>query len=501
MFSVDIGNERSKAAYVDPAGNANIILNERGEPWTMSKLHYEQPNAPLIGIDAIDQGYVNPDLYIKNFKQKLGTTENLINGNPPVTATDAAAAMIGHLKKMAEKQLGQQIIECVATCPANFRNDSKKALLEAFERNGLKVLRLLPEPTAAGIAYALNKGSDKICLVFDFGGGTFDVSILHIKGAQINILATEGVSALGGNDFNECLKKIVIEKAEAQLGKALDLTDALFRHDIDQRIEAAKISLNNRKNVSVVLHHHGNQAIVEVTQDEFHKATDHLIQQSLDALQKAVKAAGLTLKNIDHLVMVGGTSKLLYIQQKVADFTGLYPKTDIDPDRAVAYGAAYACIAEMAKDGKTAKLRGQVIPAPEIFVRDVTAHDVGCCVIDNSSLKNCLINAAIIHKNTPIPCHRSDLFYLEHEDQIEARIEILQGEADADRDDCLLIGELALKNLPKETCRSPRIQIEYIIDANGMITATATDKVSGTQQTVSVDYKKGMKPKNKPQAA
>ncbi|MFH1211328.1 MAG: Hsp70 family protein [Candidatus Woesearchaeota archaeon] len=501
MLGIDIGTTRSKAAHIDPAGNPNIILNDRGEPFTVSIIHYEQRNAPLVGLDALEQGYINTDLCVRNSKLKLGTTENLINGNPPVIATDAAAALIGYLKKMAEKQLGLQITECVATCPANFKDDSKQALLEAFERNGLKVLRLYPEPSAAGLAYALNKGSEKKCLIYDFGGGTFDVSILHVKGAQIIILATEGVPALGGNDINECLKKIVLDKAKAQWGKAPDLTDALFRLDIDQRVEAAKISLNNRKKVSVVLHHHGSQAIVEVTQEEFYKSIDPLIQQSLDAVQKALKSVGLTAKDIDHLVMVGGTSRLSYIQQKVADFTGLYPKTDIDPDRAVVYGAAYACIAEMAKEGKTASIRGQVIPAPEIFVRDVTAYSVGCCVIDNSGSKNRLINAVIIPKNTPIPCQRSDQFYLEHEDQVEARIEILQGEADADREKCLLIGELALKNLPKETKRSPRIQVEYIIDSNGMVTATATDKVSGTQQTVSVDYKKGIKPKDKPQAA
>lgn len=502
MIGIDIGTTRSKVAYIDPAGKPNIIINDRGEPWTPSVVHYPPSEKPLVGIDAVEQGHTDPGRCVKNSKLKLGTTENLIKGKPAITATDATETLIGYLKGLAEKQLGKEITECVATCPANFKDNSKQALLEAFQRNGLKVLRLLSEPTAAGLAYALDKGNEKTCLIYDFGGGTLDVSILHIKGSQVNILATQGVPKLGGNDINECLKKIALEQAKSKF-KAMPHPDKdpLFWYDLDQRIEATKISLNNRKKVSVVLHFNGSQAIVDITQAQFHKAIKPLVKQSLDAIDKAVASAGLAKDKIDHLVMVGGTSRPTHIQEMVAAHTGLYPKTDIDPDKAIAYGAAYACIAEMAKQGKTASIRGQVIPAPEIFVRDVTAHDVGCCVVDKSGPKRRLSNALIIPKNTPIPCQRSDQFYLEHEDQVAVKIEILQGDPDADRDNCLLIGEFLMTGLPKETKRTPRILVEYTIDTNGMVTATATDKVSGKQQTVSVDYKKGIKQKDKPNAA
>ena len=155
----------------------------------------------------------------------------------------------------------------------------------------------------------------------------------------------------------------------------------------------------------------------------------------------------------------------------------------------------------MTQQGRTATIRDQVIPAPDVFVRDVTAHDVGCAVAEKSGTQARLVNAAIIPKNTPIPCQRVDRFYLEHEDQTAARIEILQGEANADRDDCLLIGELTLDNLPRESKRTERIQVEYVIDPNGMVTATATDLVSGQRQTVSIEYRKGIKPHQGPAAA
>ena len=502
MFGIDFGTTRSKSAHIDPAGKSNIILNDRGEPYTPTVVYFPGSGEPLIGADAVEQAYIDPNRCVKNFKLKLGSTENLLKNGQIVTATDAAAVVLRYMKNMAEKQFGIAVTECVVTCPANFRDDSKQALLEACEHAGLKVLKLIHEPIAAGFAYALDKGGDKKFLVFDWGGGTFDVSIQHVQGSQITTLATEGVPKLGGNDINECLKKRVLTEIQKKFGRlpARD-KEPLFYMDLDQRVEAAEISLNNRKKVPIVIPYNGNQMVLEITQEEFHRDIDPLIQQSLDAVHKALTSAGLTCGDIDHLVMVGGTSRIQYIQKKVADDTGLYPKTDVDPDKAIAYGAAYASIIEMTKQGKTASFRGKVIPSPDVFVRDVTAHAVGCCVVDLSGPNRRLLNAVIIGKNTPIPCQRSDQFYLEHEDQVDVKIEILQGEPEADRDDCLLIGEFVLMNLPKEEKRTPRILVEYMIDANGMVTATATDKVSGKQQTISVDYKKGIKPKDKPQAA
>jgi len=499
---IDFGTTRSKVAHMDPSGKPNAILNERGEPYTPTVIYFSKSGEVLVGTDALEQGYVDPARCLRNFKLKLGTTDNLLGNSQVVTATDAAAIVLKYLKKMAEKQLGIEVRECVLTCPANFLDDAKQALLEAADRAGLKVLKLVHEPTAAGFAHSLNKGSDTKYLVYDWGGGTFDVAVQHVQGTQITTLATEGVRKLGGNDLNECLKGRVMAEMQSRFGDVpTPEKDALFFMDLDQRVEAAKISLNNRKKVPIVVQHNGNQAIVEICQEEFHKDIEPLIQQSLDAVDKAIAAAGLTKDDIDHLVMVGGTSRIQHIQKRVADDTGLDPKTDVDPDKAIAYGAALSSIIELSNQGKTIRYRGQVIPAPEIFVRDVTAHGVGCCVVENSWIRKSLRNAVIIEKNTPIPCRRSDQFYLEHEDQVDARIEILQGEPDADRDECLLIGEFALTNLPKEAVRTARILVEYVIDANGMVTATATDKVSGKQQTVSVDYKKGIKPKDKPAAA
>lgn len=501
MLGIDLGTTRSKVAYIDPAGKPIIILNDRGEPYTPTAVLIPSSGEPLFGADAIEQGYSDSSRCLRNFKLKLGSTENLMNNGQLVTAVDAAALFLGFLKKMAEKHLGMEVNYCVVTCPANFRDDAKQALLEACKQAGLNVQTLVHEPTAAGFAYALQKGGERKFMVYDFGGGTFDVSIQLVQGDQITTLATEGIPKLGGIHLDECIKKRILGEIQAKYGAVPTFEqDSLFHLDLDQKAERAKISLNNREKVPVVVPCNGHQVVLEISRKDFHADIDPLVNQTLESVHKALASANLNIQQIDHLVMVGGTSRIRHIQDKVADNTGLYPKTDVDPDKAVAYGAAFVSISEMAKKGKTATLRGQVIPSPEIFVRDVTAHAVGCCVVNTSGPNKRLTNAVIIQKNTAVPCRRSDQFCLEHEDQVEARIEILQGEPDAERDECLLIGELALTNLPKETTRTARIMVEYMIDANGMVTATATDKVSGQQQTVSVDYNKGIKPKDKPAA-
>lgn len=503
MIGIDIGTTQSKIAYVSPTGKPSIVLNDRGEAHTPSVVYVGKNGSKLVGRDAVEQGYIEPERTAKLFKLLLGTRDPVLANGDAFDATDATAAIIAYLKGCAEQSIGKAVAECVATCPANFRDDAKQALLEAFERNCIRVLSLLPEPTAAGFAYALHTERSRMTYVtYDLGGGTFDVSVLAIDGRQVSVLATEGIQKLGGNDLNEPIRERLLSEIKKKFrDEPTRASDPLLFQEIDARAEAAKISLGNRGQVPCVLGYKGGQTVVELKQDEYHRNIDPLVKQSLDATDRAVQAAELTYREIDQLLLVGGSSRLPYIRDAVAKHTGLQPKMDIDPEKAIAYGAALACVSEMAKEGRTATFRGQVIPDPAMFIRDVTAHTVGCCVVDTTDGRKRLVNAELIPQNSTIPCKKIEHYYLEHEDQVEARVEILQGLADAERDECLIIGELVLDNLPKESIRTQRLQVECVIDANGMVTATAMDKVSGKCTTVSVDYKKGMKPKDKPSAA
>lgn len=500
---IDLGTSQTKVAYVDANGKPCIVPNARGEERTPTVVHVPEQGDVLVGNDAVEQGYLEPQRCARGFKLQLGTTHSLFDDGPPFTATDAASEVVKQTTMDIERATGRACRRCTITCPANFLDDQKDALIEAFARHGIEVLKVIPEPTAAAIAYAADKmvGQSTIA-VFDFGGGTLDVSIVKVDRGQLTVLATDGVPKLGGNDIDERIRQRVLAVIESEHGvRPTREDDPLFFQDLDPRVTMAKVSLNTRERVAIVTNPQSGQVITEITREQFHEDIDPLIQQAIQPLDNAVAAAGLTYEQIDQLIMVGGSSRLLRVQEQLADHTGLAPRNDIDPEKAVAYGAALACVAELADRGETAEIRGQAIPAPNLFVQDVTGHGVGCCVIDSARSDRQLINSVIIPRNKPIPCHRSDCFSLAEVGQTQATIEILQGDPDAARDDCLVIGKLELTDLPPEDKATSRIKVEYMIDANGMVTATATDLVGGQSRTVSVDYKKGIQPKAEPAAA
>ena len=500
MPAIDFGTTRMKAAYADGSGKPVAVPNSRGDLATPTVVNYPEAGPPLVGQDAYEQGFVDPTNTARNFKLLLGSTANILGNGRNITPTDAAGVAIAAVTQDLERATNMKLKQVVATCPANFQDHQKQALIEAFGRAGLEILLLIPEPTAAGFAYSTGVlGRDALIAVYDFGGGTFDVSILKVEGHQITVLATEGVAKLGGNDINEKLRGMVLDRVQNELGATPDpVRDALFFMELDQKAEQAKISLGTRQEVPIVISYGGKQVIVKVNRSEFQRSIDPLIEQSLGAFDRAVAAASIKVSDVDRLLMVGGTSHQLYIQERVANHTGLVPRVDVDPDKAVVYGAALAYVTERARRGQQSFADGKVIPTPELTLRDVTAHDVGCCALYDVGPNQKLRNAVIIRKNTQIPCQRVEHFCLVHEDQTDVLIEVLQGPPDAERDECLLIGEFTMTGLPKEKIRTPRLQIEYVIDINGMVTATATDKVSGRTQTVTVDYKKGIKPKAKP---
>ena len=500
VIGIDIGTTQSKAAYVDLTGKPANILNDRGHRQTPSVLHLADVTHPLIGIDAQEQSYIDPKHFVQNLKLKLGSIESLLNKGPIVTPTDATTMLIAYIKDCAERALGKEVTAAVLTCPANFRDDSRQALIEAGEKADLEVLRVLPEPTAVAIAHALASASHRSKnVVYDFGGGTFDSSLVEVSGNQITVLATEGVAKLGGNDFNEPIRKRIFEEIEKQFGNIPDAEeDGLLHLEIWNKCEAAKLSLGKRATVPIVVGCRGTQIVLELTQEEYFASVDPLIDQSLEALDRCVKGAGLSYSDINHLVMAGGTSRFRYVQKRLAEHTGLQPKFDIEPESAIAFGAALCAIKELEKSGREATIGDKVIPSPEMFSTDCTAHSIGCCVSEQSGGTGRLVNSVVVPKNTPIPCQKTDRFYLENETQRIATIEILQGEENALREDCLVIGEIVLDDLPAEPIRTKRIQVEYTINGNGMVAVTATDAVSGKQHTVSVDYKQGIQATPKP---
>lgn len=494
ILGIDLGNHQCNAATLDRNGNPVAIPNERGEHTTPSVIHRNpDTNDILLGKDAEEQGIVDPKNVAKYFKRRFGTTEPLFADGESFTAEDAATEFLRTLKRDAERFTGVKINAAVVCVPANTKDGEKQAVLNAAKRAELRILQMLFEPNAAAIAYGCDKGAKRQqLLVFDWGGGTFDVACVQRSDARFEVQANGGISICGGVEMTKCIANLVLDEVERQCGKRPAFGDDLrFDFDLMQKSEAAKLSLGRQSEVPIVAYYNGNHVVVAITQKQYHAAIDPLIDQTLECLDQTTHAAGWNYEAIDRLLLAGGSCLSPYVQERVADQTGLVPKAE-DALRIVSYGAALAAGAELKREGKTPSIRGHVIPMPEVLLRQSSAHAVGCCVIDKSTPDQPLVLSEIVPRNTPIPCMRSASYYLEHEDQSEVLAEILEGEPDAARDDCLVIGKLTLNELPAEDKRSERIKMEFEIDRHGMVKVTMSDSVSKKSAATSFDYKGGM---------
>lgn len=488
----DNGTGTSQVATVDPAtGKAVSVLGPRGDYTTKSVLFYPRNGPPLIGQDAEEQGQLEPDRVIRGFKLKQGTTDSLL-ANKVVTPTDATETYLSQLKTFCEKNQGETIEGGVFAHPANFKNHQLQAFKEAIERTGMEVIGLRPEPTLVGIGYLVHKAErDMRTIIYDLGHGTFDISILDVAGEQVNVMSTAGIATHGGWHLTLIIRDYVLSEAESRLG-SLPTDDPLFTLDVLQRCEAAKIALNTQSQVPIVISYDGHREVITITQAEYHRLITPFVEKTLDAVDEAVAAAGLDFSRIDKCILAGGTSRDPFIQDRVAEHTKLRPNCEIDPDRAVSYGAALACVAELKTQGRTASLGGKAIPDPRVKLREATRHDIGARVIDKNGVMPQYKNSVVVPKNSPLPCTHQQTFSLEHEQQTAVDLIILEGDDDADEQDCRKIGDLLLDDLPVDAERTGRVQVEYAIDRDGLIAVTVTDKVSGKTATASVDYKDGI---------
>ncbi len=492
VLGIDVGTTRSKVSALDDTGRAQIVLNQRGDPYTPSAVYFEEGRTPIVGVEALAEGFLYPQYVRTCFKRVLGSSDVLftdVNGKT-YTATDLTRVLIAALKRDVESRFNQEVDEAIFTVPANFQDHRKQAVIDAAEGAGIKAIKLVHEPTAAGIAYALDKNKDFRFGVFDLGGGTLDVSILESKGNRITVLNSTGCEKLGGEDFSARLQPLILKQfTKENKYEPTQESDPLFFQELADKVEQAKIHLSQKNKTRIVVGCQGRQSIVEITRDQFESLTADLVQDAMDCTKEAVVETGLSFTDLDTFILVGGSVRIPAVQSALADLTSIVPHCDIEPDRAVCYGAAQMCAMELAKAGKTIMVGGRAIPAPKAFVQETTAHCVGCCVAEKDGT---LRNAVILPKGTPIPMTKTDRFALHEEDQTEARIEVLQGDEGQERDECLSIGEIVLSNLPPEHKKSRRIEVTYGIDENGMIHATGKDLIGGEHAEIRIDYSKGI---------
>jgi len=494
-----LGTTNSCVAIME-GNNAKVIENAEGQRTTPSTVAFTDDGQRLVGIPAKRQAVTNPEHTIFASKRLIGrrfddesTQKDLKhlpykvcragNGDAWVEAKgnqyspqQVGAFVLMKMKETAESYLGTPIKEAVVTVPAYFNDSQRQATKDAGKIANLEVKRIINEPTAAALAFGLDKTDGKVIAVYDLGGGTFDISILEISGGVFEVKATNGDTSLGGEDFDLILQQYLVSEFKQQHG--MDITkDKLALQRIREAAEKAKIELSSTTQTEVNLAYLSADATgpkhlqLPITRAKFEALADELISRSLKPLDACLKDSGLSKDKVDEVLLVGGMTRMPKVQENVKTFFGKAPNKGVNPDEAVAIGAAI----------QGAVLTGDV---KDVLLLDVTPLSLGIETMGGVFTK-------VIHRNTTIPTKKSQVFSTAADNQTKVGITILQGERDMAADNKKL-GDFELGGIPMAPRGHPQIEVTFDIDANGILNVSAKDKSTGKSQTVTVRSSGGL---------
>lgn len=467
LIGIDLGTTNSAISYIDEFGNPIIIPNREGERTTPSVIYFED-DKPIIGQAAKSMAVVDPLNTIQFVKRQMGNKsfEFVTSQGNSYTAEELSALILKRLKEDAEQFLGQEVKKVVITVPAYFDDTQRKATIDAGTIAGLEVLKVINEPTAAALAYGIrNRGKEQNILVYDLGGGTFDVTILRFTEDEIRVLATGGDRNLGGFDFDNNLMNYVQQKFLEEHG--IDLyDDDVAMQELREKAEVCKKTLTNRNKSMIFISSQGKTSRFEITREMFEEMSLFLINRTSLIMESVLEEAGLEWCHIDKILLVGGSTRIPAVREMIEKTTGITPSADIHPDEAVALGAA---IQSAMLDENVENNYGQVV--------DVNSHSLGVVVRDPYSKK--LWNSIILPKNTALPASNSELYSTCEENQQFIKLQITEGE-DHNPEYVRIIGESILELEENMPIHSP-IKITISYDRNGLIHATARDETSKKQ--------------------
>ncbi len=498
-IGIDLGTTKCCMAYIE-GGRPQVIPNAEGDRITPSVVAFTKDGERLIGLPAKRQAVINAEntiFYIKRFmgrkyddpaiqydikhlpykitKAPNGDVRVEINGrqySPP----EISAMLLQKLKKDAEAYLGEEVDSAVITVPAYFNDSQRQATKAAGEIAGLKVLRIINEPTASSLAYGLDKKGDRKIAVYDLGGGTFDISILEIGDGVFEVKSTNGDTHLGGADWDQRIMNWVIDEFKKEHGIDLSQDKAALQR-LKDAAEKAKIELTTTTktdiNIPYITMKDGLPVHVNMTltRAKFEEMTQDLVDKTIEPCKKALKDAGLTVDDIDDVILVGGPTRMPSIQRKVKEFFGKEPSKSVNPDEVVAVGAAI----------QAGVLGGEI---KDVLLLDVTPLSLGIETLGGVFTK-------IIERNTTIPVKKSKIFSTATDNQTAVSIHVLQGERPMAADNHSL-GRFDLVGIPPAPRGVPQIEVTFDIDANGIINVSAKDLGTGKQQAISIKPSTGL---------
>src|SRR5512145_1803536 len=497
VIGIDLGTTNSVVALME-GGQPTVLVNQEGSRITPSVVGFTKSGERLVGQVAKRQAVTNPENTVFSIKRFMGRKFDEVseemkmvpysvvrasNGDARVKAggkeyspPEVSAMILQKLKQAAEEYLGQPVTQAVITVPAYFNDAQRQATKDAGQIAGLEVMRIVNEPTAAALAYGLDKKKDETIAVYDFGGGTFDISILEVGEGVVEVKATNGDTHLGGDNLDQAIIDWML--AEFKKDQGIDLgRDPMALQRLKEAAEKAKIELSTAQETEINLPFVTADASgpkhmnLQLSRSRLEQLVESLVKRSIGPCRQALKDAGVDAKDIDEVVLVGGQTRMPYIQKLVEDFFGKVPHKGVNPDEVVAIGAA---------------IQGGVLAGDvkDMLLLDVTPLSLGIETLGGVSTK-------LIDRNTTIPTRKSEIFSTASDSQTSVEVHVLQGERGMARDNRTL-GRFQLVGIPPAPRGVPQIEVTFDIDANGMVNVSAKDQGTGKEQKISITASSGL---------